>query len=308
MNRTTTDSLKRAASQLLKANYAHASAGFGSNTISILNGTRDIIGTVVGYGDHASYLNLVCNGDPGACDGAPEVGIVGAVASFVNQLPTIGGNAGITSCDAVPSTGTATGNDSNGNSVTLTFQTATHTIPAGWTGGSTTFAHRVVFSGSLDSVGAMNIAYEFNCGDSSAAYAAIGMDMTAQMSQPYNRDIALYSGAVDGTHNGFQLFMAEHHRSHSDQVRTAYALDIHYNPSTSEFNLWGMAEGNLTNGLNMLLNSPSPEITLPESLKCSTDRSCLRLQIQQEKSHRQRLIRAYMEIRMYWKAIHLIMM
>ena len=250
--------------QLLQFNQSEAQ--WHNLTLNITNNIRNAVGMIVGYGSRQSYVDFVCPGgtDPGgnqSCDGPPQNGIVGTLTDMINQLPSIGSTAGITSCEAAPSTGTYTGHDSSNNSVSLHFETPTHTIPAGWIDGGTTFSHRVKFSMIATNLGpdpvTIAIAYEFNCGDSAASYTAVGMDVDTTNLPGWKRDIALFNGQVDASTNGIQLFMAEHLPSDATKIRAAHAVDLHYNPTTNIFNIWGVTEGNGTlnnsNGFNVML-------------------------------------------------------
>ena len=243
--------LKGAARNFASAFSYPVARASGGGAHNLINGLRDAIGIIVGYSDRASYVDLACRGnepDPttGTCDGPPQKGIVGAVSTFINELPIIAGSAGIASCETAPTSGAVTGHDSAGTAVTLTFKTPTHKIPAGWTSAGTTFAHRVEFTASLNigQVVPVAIAYEFNCGEASANYAAISMSMHDQIAG-YQRDIGLYSGPVSATENGIELAYAEHDPVDALKVRSANAVRIRYNPTTHLYRLWGLISAGL---------------------------------------------------------------
>jgi hypothetical protein len=247
-------SITQALTQLLSMNEAFAGSFGGGLTANLTNSLRAGISNVIGYSSTNSYTNLACGGTPG-CQGPPQEGIVGALTTIVNGLKTVGQSAGITECASIPSAGSITGTDSSGQSVGVNFQIPTHTIPANWSNGGTTFSKRVTFNSTV--VGTpIALAYEFNCGDSPSAYLAVSMTMDNVVG--YTRDITLYNGPVDSLgKNGIQLFMAEHDRTDSTHVRSSYAIDIHYNDSTKIFSLWGVLNGNMSfasgNGLNFLM-------------------------------------------------------
>jgi hypothetical protein len=230
-------------------------------TQSVTNLIRQGVGMVVGFSDNG-YLTFVCNGDAataatGDCDGPPQSGIVGAIAEVANLMQTAAQSGGITSCLAVPTSGTVTGTDSSGASWTLTFSTPTHTIPPNWTGGGTTFDRRVTASPSMTLGGqtqALKLAMEFNC-SSSDVYAAIDMpvsnpgNLPGENAQGYTRAINVYTGVVNSTTNGFDVYFAEELPTGvtvgdvtGPLIRNTEALKIEYQPAASTFNLW-MAVG-----------------------------------------------------------------
>ena len=235
-------------------NLAHAGTHL---THHPTNNLRDSIGLAIGYGDHVAYGDLACDGnDPGVntdCSGPPYDGIVGRLTTIINTLPSIGSSVGITDCALVPATGSATGTDSNGTSVTINFQTPTHSIPSPWTGGGTTFQKRVEFQETI--LGDVTkIAYEFNCGDSPSLYTAINMDMGTVDGHAYTRLITLYTGPVNTTKNGIEVYMAEY-SSGASRLRAADAIRIEYTPTTDEFNLWGVMNTNLSSGHQIVSRS-----------------------------------------------------
>jgi hypothetical protein len=214
------------------------------------NNLRDSIGLAIGYNDHIAYRDLACSGtDPGVktdCSNAPPYnGIVGRLTDIINTLPTIGASVGITECSAVPSSGSLTGTDSNGNSVTLNFQAPTHTIPSPWLNGGATFSKRVEFQETI--LGDVTkLAYEFNCGDSPALYIAINMDMGTIDTHAYTRLITVYTGPVSSSKNAMEIYMAEY-SSAATRIRAADAIRIEYTPSSQDFKLWGVMNTNLIN-------------------------------------------------------------
>ena len=222
------------------------------------NNLRDSIGLVMGYGDNISYGDLACDGThPAAntdCTNAPPYdGIVGRLTTIINTLPSIGSSVGINDCTAVPSSGSATGTDSSNNSVTVSFKTPTHTIPSPWTNGGATFQKRVEFQETI--LGDVTkIAYEFNCGDSPAIYAAINMNMGTLNTHAYTRLITLYTGPMSTTKNGIEVYMAEY-SSGSSLIRAADAVRIEYTPSSKDFNLWGVMNTNVSSGVQVASRS-----------------------------------------------------
>ena len=246
--------LQSLGSQVLNLGRLHASQG--NATPNITNGLRTAVGMVMGYGSRSAYVSLICqNGvDPGgnaSCDGPPQNGIVGTITGFINQLPTAAKNAGITSCDSVPSSGSVTGADDDGVKLTLTFSTPTQKIPAKWTNGGTTFAHRVTFGADLTNIGptaeAIKVAYEFNCGDSSASYTAISMAADNNGSYPgYVRDIAIFNGPVDSSNKGLEIYLGEHNPDDVLHTRTADVIRIYHNDTTKTFKLWGLIQSDIS--------------------------------------------------------------
>ncbi len=231
-------------SSLTEANAKSLGGGLIPNVINLL---RNSIGTVIGYSSTENYLNMVCGGDASTCEGPPKEGIIGAVTGVVNELKTIGANAGINSCDDVPTSGTATGTNSAGTSVTVTFETPTHSIPSTWSDGGVAYTKRVRFDTHVALPGAtqpLAVVYEFICGTNSA-YAALSMGGVGDASTTsWTRDITIYQGKVDNTGtNAFQVYMAEQDRGNATALRSAYAIDIHYNDSTKLFNAWGVLTG-----------------------------------------------------------------
>ena len=246
--------------QMARFNQSYAGSWHGL-TLNITNTLRNSIGMIMGYGSHQSYLDFVCSGNSASCSGPPENGIIGTITGFVNQLPSIGQSAGISSCEAVPSSGTLSGKDTSGNTVSLTFETPTHAIPTHWLQGGITFQHRVKFGMNITNIGPSavptTIAYEFNCGDSAASYAAVSMDVDTSAHPGYKRNIAIFNGPVDSSTNGLQVFMGEYDINTPAHIRGAHAVDIHFNSTTHLFNIWGVTEGNgsLTNnnGFNIMV-------------------------------------------------------
>ncbi len=261
------DAISLTMEQLLKMNTSYAATLGGGLVPNVINLVRNAMGSIIGYSSETNYSNLVCGGltvNSTNCSGPPENGIIGTLTSIINDTKTVATTGGITSCTAVPAKGSITGKNSSGASVTITFETPTHAIPSQWVGGGTTFSKRAVFNTDVSLDGGttstpLAIAYEFNCGSSSAAYVAVSMTVGSQAAG-YSRDIAVYNGSVDtsGT-NGFQVFMAEHDRTDTTNAanRSAYGIDIHYNDTTKIFNLWGVLSGALNfasgNGLNTLM-------------------------------------------------------
>ncbi len=239
--------------QLANLNFARAGSAATPHITNIL---RQSFGLIMGYNDNVSYGELACNGTTPAagadCSGPPHDGIVGRLTSIINTLPTIGKSGGINSCTDVPATGSITGSDGT-NNVVINFKTPTHTIPGSWLGGGTTFQKRVEFQETiLDDV--TKFAYEFNCGDSPAAYIAINMDMgniqydsNAAHTYPYKRLITLYTGQKSATLNGIEVYMSEATTSVGGRVRGLDAVRIEYNKSSSEFELWGVLQSQAQN-------------------------------------------------------------
>ena len=237
-------------------NLAHA--GGTVLTQHPTNNLRDSIGLAMGYGDNISYGDLACGGTHPAAktdcsDAPPYDGIVGRLTTIINTLPTIGKSAGITECTSVPSTGSITGTDSSNNTITVNFKTPTHKVPGPWIGGGETFQKRVEFQETI--LGDVTkIAYEFNCGDSAAIYAAINMDMGTNNGHAYTRLITLYTGPVTSTKNGIEVYMAEY-SSASSRLRSADAIRVEFTPSTNDFNLWGVMNTNVSGGVQVVTRS-----------------------------------------------------
>jgi hypothetical protein len=233
--------------QLTFLNNAHAAANFTTHSI---NNLRMSMGLALGYSDNSAYGYLACGGttppaSTDCADAPPYNGIVGRLTDIINTLPTIGNSAGITSCEAVPASGSATGIDDNGSSVTVHFASPTHTIPSPWQNGGATFQKRVEFTESI--LGSTTkIAYEFNCGDSPAAYVAINMAMGVNDGHTYTRRITVYNGQKNTNEKGIEVYMAEY--SNDSRLRAADAIRIEYNSSSSEYNLWGIMNTNISGG------------------------------------------------------------
>ena len=245
---------------------AKASSGY---TQSVTNMIRNAIGTAVGYSD-AGYLALACGGSTskfaaGTCDGPPQSGIVGAAVTLAASLQTIATNGGVASCSAVPSSGTLTANDASGTSQTLTFQTPTHTVPSSWLNGGTAFQKRVKAPLTLTLAGTATpvvMAMEFNC-DSSVSYLAITMTIAnggvaGQNGTGFTRNIAVFSGPVSASTNGFDVYYAEAVPSGSSigtgqylvtgpAIRGGMGMKIEYNPTLSTFNAWSALIGTTNN-------------------------------------------------------------
>ncbi|MGZ3790084.1 MAG: hypothetical protein ACXVLQ_16225, partial [Bacteriovorax sp.] len=241
-------SLKELVSQLKFENLALANSSLAPSST---NNIRNSIGLAIGFSDNTAYGELACGGSIPApntdCTNAPPYnGIVGRLTDIINTLPTIGESVGISSCDQVPSSGSATGTDGNGNTVTVNFKTPTHTIPTPWLHGGATFQKRVEFTETILGE-STKLAYEFNCGDSPASYIAINMDMGTIDSHAYARRIAVYTGPVDLTKKGIEVYMAEYSAG-SSRLRAADAVRIEYLPATSEYYLWGVVNTNISGG------------------------------------------------------------
>ena len=246
--------LQNAAQQTMSLNLSQAVQG--NVTANLTNGIRQAIGMIMGYGSRTAYVSMICqNGvDPGnnaSCDGPPQAGIVGTIATFVNQLPSAAKSAGISSCDAVPSSGTYTGTDSDGGSITMKFSSPTKSIPAPWVNGGTSFTHRVTFSSLVSNIGptptSIAVAYEFIC-NSSASYTAISMDAALTNGGAFAnnvRDIAIFNGPVTSTLNGLEVYLMEHQASSNVKVRTADVVRIYHDDTAKTFSLWGLIDSNL---------------------------------------------------------------
>jgi hypothetical protein len=240
-------SLRELVSQLKFSNEARAGANFTTHSI---NNIRMSMGLALGYSDNVAYGYLACGGTTPAantdCNDAPPYnGIVGRLTDIINTLPTIGNSVGITSCEAVPASGSVTGVDDNGTSVTVNFKTPTHTIPSTWVSGGTSFQKRVEFTESILGE-TTKIAYEFNCGDSPAAYVTINMAMGVNDGHTYTRRITVYNGQKNSTEKGIEVYMAEY--SADSRLRAADAIRIEYNSSNNEYNLWGIMNTNISGG------------------------------------------------------------
>lgn len=229
---------------------APAEAGSGLAYIqSAVNNIRNNIGLTIGYGSHAAYVTLVCRGvDPGvgvSCDGPPEIGLAGTVASFANNLQTVLKSAGIASCSAIPSSGTATGTDPSGTSVTLSFAAPTHSVPSGWYQAGTAFGKRVNMSMTISSIKTA-VGLEFSCG-SPNAYMAANMAVGSQ-APGYFRYINGYFGTLSDGQGASELYISENNPT-SALIRGAYAIRINYNAGTHDFNAWGVTATSL-NGVS----------------------------------------------------------
>ncbi len=208
---------------------------------SITNALRGAIGMAIGYGSDDAYQSLACKGNPpdatGQCDGPPQKGIVGAMADVINQLPTVNASAGISDCLAVPSSGSAMGTDAVGNDWPLQFQVPTHAIPAPWAAGGSKFQKRVAFSAPFMGE-SIKVAYEFNCGDSAAAYVAVNMPV-GDNAPGYTRLITFYTGKISGSKNGVEVYLSEYNAT-SHFSRATDAIRIEYDQASHAFNLWGI--------------------------------------------------------------------
>ncbi len=273
---------------LTTMNLSNTALAGGAAFNSTLNAIRMGAGMVLGYSTRANYIDLVCSGvDPGtgkACDGPPENGMVGTFATVANSIKTIFSAQGITSCDAIPSSGSYTFTDTNGGKQTLKIGTPTHKVPTNWLNGGALFEHRVTFpypfnqtvniNGTSDAIVTdLTFAVEFNCGDGTSnppSYVAVSMpvfpavEVAAQVSNMtqngssasaiatykssaagYWRDIALFTGPISSTVNGIEAYMAEHNTT-LQTIRAADAIRIEFNPTTQSYQLWGMIDSNVS--------------------------------------------------------------
>lgn len=103
-------------------------------------------------------------------NGPPQDGLISLMDFFSTTAQSVAQANGVTTCEAVPATGTASGTVTvptaltpflgATGSVTITYQTPLVTIPAGWSGAGGHFAKRVLLTKS----GGIAFAFEFNCG------------------------------------------------------------------------------------------------------------------------------------------------
>jgi hypothetical protein len=232
----------------------------GSYTQTMINLIRESIGMTIGYSSQAEWMGLTCS-DGNVSNCPPQNGIVGLFGDFFSNLKDVAANAGIVSCDQIPSTGSITANDAAGIAWTINFETPTHHIPAPWVDGGSLFQKRVAFTIPNSKVQvAQNIkaAFEFNCGDSSAQYVVFNMPQN-NPDDGYKRYITVFTGAVDANRNGIESYLAEFRGSDS-KVRGATAIRIEYNPSDSTFRLVsvlgnGSIEGTSNSGTGYFLRS-----------------------------------------------------
>jgi hypothetical protein len=228
--------IKSVSNTLAMAPHAIASTG----TQSSLEASKGAVGFVLGSKTHADYVKYQCNGtDPGVgsdCDGPPKEGIVGKLAALTNSsVKEALQAAGYSSCAAVPSSGTSTATDSSGATVTLTFATPTHSIPAAWVGGGTAFDKRIEFAVTL-ATQSTKMAVEVSCSYHSiymAANMAVGSHAVG-----YNRPINVYAGSLSSGESVAQIFVSEEHTTTAG-IRGAYAFNLKINETTKQYQIWG---------------------------------------------------------------------
>lgn len=224
---------------------SHATSA-GQAPFTFVRSIRSSIGFVMGYADGTSsgdfYAQTNCPVEdpaPGftsdCSDAPPRAGLVATASSMMNQLQTMLNGAGITSCGAIPASGTANLTSSSGTSVTATFFTPTHSVPSGWVNGGTAFTKGVKLSMTISSISTL-MAAEFACGVSSA-FVKLNMQVGSH-APGYYRYINIVTGEKsDGVKTG-EVFISEVNPS-TNRVRGAYALSLDIKESDTTYKIKG---------------------------------------------------------------------
>lgn len=234
---------------IIGGNLMAESAGYAPFTF--VSSIRNNIGFVMGYADGNSsadfYAQQNCPSQdpkPGitadCTDAPPRAGLVDVAAKMMNQLQTMLNGAGISSCEAIPATGTASLTSAEGTSVTATFFTPTHSIPSGWTSGGTAYTKGVKLAMSLVGLNTL-MAAEFSCGVESA-FVKLNMQVGAH-APGYYRYINIVTGQKANSIKTGEVFISEFNPSNS-RVRGAYALSLDIEEANTTYRIKGTVSVN----------------------------------------------------------------
>lgn len=182
---------------------------FASSPPTAINALRSGFFLIGGYPDRATWEAL--NPDYATEGAPPQIGLLGIMGGLIDGIATIAVTNGISSCEAVPSTGSYTGSITLALSTsvtvsgTLTFETPTKSIPSSWTSGGTAYAKRAKFTSD-----SYNAAVEFTCSRSSA-WAS--MSIPGDSISGSTRVLNLYWDVEDSAASKFEMAMKVTHSS-----------------------------------------------------------------------------------------------
>lgn len=223
----------------------------GQAPFTFTRSIRNSIGFVMGYADGTAsgdfYAQTNCATEdpaPGltsdCTDAPPRSGLVDTAADIMSELQTMLNGAGITSCSAIPASGTASLTMSSGTSVTATFFTPTHSVPAAWSNGGTAYTKGVKLSMTIANSTTL-MAAEFACGTASA-FVRLNMQVGSH-APGYYRYINIVSGEKSGGIKTAEVFISEVNPTNS-RVRGAYALSLDINESNTTYKIKGTVSVN----------------------------------------------------------------
>jgi hypothetical protein len=206
---------------------------YASTTPTASTSVRAGFFLIGGYPSHATWEAI--NPDHATEGAPPETGLLGVMGSIIDGMAQIAVANGVTSCDAIPSTGSYTGTISIPLSTavsvegTLSFATPTHSIPASWTSGGTAFTKRIKFSSTN-----YTVAIEFIC-SRAAGWAA--MSIPGDSISGSTRTLNLYLDTQSADAYKFEMAMKVEHSSCPSSSCDSQLLRAETGAS-NQFSLW----------------------------------------------------------------------
>lgn len=196
--------------------------------------------TSAGRGDFIRFLYFMVNGAPsglGYTFPGPDGGFVGMIKQMTNKLGAALGRAGYATCEAIPTTGSATETITKEGvpmTMRMDFSAGTRSIPSGYGSLSGTFQKRVaVFKGN-DEV----MAFEMTCANGSGVrtgYIVADKDMMKESGREVKRGMEIYFQKDENTNAGRvdMLQVAEGSASNGEKLAVTFSTD-----DGDAFQLW----------------------------------------------------------------------
>lgn len=147
---------------------------------------------LVGWPSQTVYNNMMSGGN-----GPPQSGMLGIAKQIVDGMASAASSNGISSCAAVPSSGSGFTAPMSGSSDTIAvaYATPTHSVPAGYTDAGTPYAKRVNLTVSDPTMGTIKVGLEWIC-DLGGGYAEFSLNATnPSTNDPTVRTINLFVDA-----------------------------------------------------------------------------------------------------------------